>query len=260
MGAGASSPPVTCLSCPRLLTYLLLAPRAAFRAKTLFTPYFRSFTNIDPTYRGKTFVANPRLFRSDLALYFPNLQGLTLADASAPQDTTPVLCGRVSVVTLYSSRWGEEQAQTWVDGQQNPRVEQALREAPEGVAQKVDINVEENPLKAGILKLFFFNLRRQRPVEEHGRYFVVRRGVSHSIRETIGLVNEKVCYVYLLDRNCKIRWAGSGDATPEEKESMAKGLRKLIYEAQSRNGAESAEQVLKEDLEGRAAAAAAATS
>ena len=40
--------------------------------------------------------------------------------------------------------------------------------------------------------------------------------------------NPKVGHVYLLDKDCKIRWAGCGDANDEEKESLVKAVRRLI--------------------------------
>ncbi len=63
-----------------------------------------------------------------------------------------------------------------------------------------------------------------------GRYFIVRRGVSDEIRESVGLLNSKVGYVYLVDHNCRIRWAGSGDSEAEERGGLVKGVRRLMDE------------------------------
>jgi ATPase complex subunit ATP10 len=41
-------------------------------------------------------------------------------------------------------------------------------------------------------------------------------------REAIALDNKHVGYVYLVDENVKIRWAGCADATPEEREALLK--------------------------------------
>ena len=43
-------------------------------------------------------------------------------------------------------------------------------------------------------------------------------------RENIGLLNDKGGYVYLVDQECKIRWAGSAIAEPKEKESLVVGM------------------------------------
>lgn len=189
------------------------------------TNYFRDFKNIRKYRSGKTFMANRRLFKREAALYFPNFHGESLAESKA--DTTPVLKGKISVVNVYSSDWGVRQSQTFTGNEANPELQEILK-ANKDVAQMVDVNVEENALKAWIIAVFKWNLRRQRPKEDWGKYFVIRKGVSEQIREMIGLLNSRVGYVYLLDEQCKIRWAGSADAEGTEKEDMNKGLQKLI--------------------------------
>lgn len=189
------------------------------------TNYFRDFKNIRKYRSGKTFMANPRVFKAEAALYFPNLRGETLAESQA--DTTDVLKGKVTVVNVYSSQWGETQARTFTGQKENPELQEILS-AHEGVAQMVDINIEENSMKAWIIALFKWQLKAKRRQEEWGRYFVVRKGVSEKIRETIGLLNGRVGYVYIVDEECRIRWAGSGDAEGTEMQDMNKGFKKLV--------------------------------
>jgi ATPase complex subunit ATP10 len=191
------------------------------------THYFRDFKNIRKYRSGKTFMANPRIFKSDAALYFPNFHGETLKDKEA--DTTPVLEGKISVVNVYSSHWGEVQSQTFTGKKANPELQTILAANP-GVAQMVDINIEENVMKAWIIAIFKWRLKAARPQEDWGKYFVVRSGVSERIRETIGLLNGRVGYVFLVDEECRIRWAGSGDAEGTEMEDMNKGFKKLVNE------------------------------
>ncbi|KAF2632281.1 hypothetical protein BU25DRAFT_406821 [Macroventuria anomochaeta] len=189
------------------------------------TNYFRDFKNIRKYRSGKTFMANPRIFKAEAALYFPNFHGETLAESEA--DTTDVLKGRVSVVNVYSSQWGESQARTFTGSKENLELQEILRKHA-GVAQMVDINIEENSMKAWIIALFKWQLKAKRSQEEWGRYFVVRKGVSEKIRETIGLLNGRVGYVYVVDEECRIRWAGSGDAEGTEMQDMNKGFKKLV--------------------------------
>ncbi|KAF1840767.1 uncharacterized protein K460DRAFT_192038 [Cucurbitaria berberidis CBS 394.84] len=189
--------------------------------------YFRDFKNIRKYRSGKTFMANPRIFKKEAALYFPNLHGETLAEKSA--DTTPVLQGKITVVNVYSSQWGEAQAQTFTGKSVNTELHDILAEYP-GIAQMVDVNIEENSMKAWIIALFQWRLRAARPKENWGKYFLVRKGVTERIRETIGLLNGRVGYVYLVDEECKIRWAGSGNAEGTEMEDMNKGFKKLVAE------------------------------
>ncbi|KAK3060049.1 hypothetical protein LTS18_009457, partial [Coniosporium uncinatum] len=108
--------------------------------------YFRDWVALKH-HHGKLYLANRLLFREDAALYFPNLRGKTLA-ANELQDTTVALRAMVSVVTVYQSHWGEQQAASFVSSAQNPDVRAVVAESG-GKAQMVDINIEENSLKSG---------------------------------------------------------------------------------------------------------------
>jgi len=173
-------------------------------------------------------MANQRIFKKDAALYFPNFHGDTLEGKD--KDTTNVLNGKISVVNVFSSMWGLTQVETFTGKKTNTALHEILAQNPE-VAQMVDVNIEENTMKAWIVSLFQWRLKASKPKEDWGRYFVVRKGVSEKIRETIGLLNGRVGYVYLVDQDCKIRWAGSGDAEGTEMEDMNRGFAKLVNEA-----------------------------
>lgn len=97
-----------------------------------------------------------------------------------------------------------------------------------GLAQQVDINVEENALKAGLIRLFAYRLRKMKEEKDWGRYFLVRRGLTDDMREAMGILNKSVGYVYLVDGACRIRWAGSGVAEGEEGSYLVDGLKRLI--------------------------------
>lgn len=194
--------------------------------------YFRDFNEMKH-HKGKAFIAPERAFRAEHALYFPNLHGRTLQGEET--DTTKALAGRVSVVSILSSGWAENQVATWCSEKQNPDLHALLDKdgAKGGVekAQLVEINHEPNFLKYWILRLFSYRLKAQRLREHWGRYFVVRKGFDEFVRESVGIVNQKVGYVYLLDPQCKIRWAGNALAQDDEKASMVKNLERLLEEA-----------------------------
>lgn len=195
--------------------------------KTLYRPYFRDFSAMRH-FKGKTFLANERLFRGPQAMFFPNLRGRTLEGKEG--DTTGVLEGRVSVVAVFSSGWAENQVKTFVGKEENPGLHEVLREGAGAGAQVVEVNVETNALKWWILRLFTGRLRGMREKKDWNKYFVVRRGFGEVLREEIGAMNSRVGYVYLLDRECRIRWAGSARAMDDEKESLVRGLRRLLAE------------------------------
>ncbi|WPG99750.1 Hypothetical protein R9X50_00256900 [Acrodontium crateriforme] len=219
-----------------------LAKRAKM-TKQIAKPYFRDWSNMR-FHKGKVFVANERLFRSEHALYFPNFFGKTLAAAqvrTATKDgygglgrsTCDVMKGKVSVVSIVSNVWAEQQMMTFCSPESNPALHEVLEQNGD-VAQRVEINHENNFLKWHLMQLFATgSLRKSRSVEEQKRYFMVRRGVSDVMKEAIGLLNDKCGYVYLVDEECKIRWAGSAVAEEHEKEGMVRNLQKLIQEART---------------------------
>lgn len=193
-------------------------------------PYFRDWTNLNE-HKGKTFLAPPRLFRHDRSLYFPNLYGHTLLKTtSLPRDTTPTLQAKASVVSIFSTGWAENQTRSFVSGDANPALQELL-EQHKGRAQHVRVNIEDKSrLRWWILRAIAPFARKNIYEENWDKYFMVRRGISDEIRESIGYLNSKVGYVYLVDGDCKIRWAGSGPAGPGEVESLTKGLTKLVDE------------------------------
>jgi ATPase complex subunit ATP10 len=210
-------------------------------------PYFREWSNMRH-HKGKTFLAPPRLFKAEHGLYFPNLYGETLISSNGMSDTTPELEDRVSVVSVFSSAWAERQAASFVAPKNNPELHELVKES-KGLAQLVQINVEENALKAMIVKLFMSNLRRTIAEKDWGRYFLVRKGLTEEIRDSIGLLNSKVGYTYLLDGSCRIRWAGSGVSEGDENEALVKGVRRLVEEAKISKSAQLAEVQRKKQLE-----------
>jgi mitochondrial ATPase complex subunit ATP10 len=201
------------------------------RKSQMARPYFRDWTNL-ALHKGKTFLAPPRLFRHDVSLYFPNLYGRTLLkDTSVARDTTPVLAGKASVVAIYSSKWALEQANTFMGKEQNPALHEIL-DRSEGEAQLVQINVEDTSyLKYWIVRMLAGSIRREVGKDNWDKYFLVGKGFSEEIRESIGYLNSKVGYIYLVDGDWRIRWAGSGPAEADERESLTRGLARLLDEA-----------------------------
>ncbi|KAI5297265.1 Mitochondrial ATPase complex subunit atp10 [Ascosphaera atra] len=180
-------------------------------------------------HKGKTFLAPPRLFRKDKALYFPNLFGRALDRPGKPRDISPTLKGKVSIVSVYSSVWAQEQADSFTSQKSNPDFHEILKES-QGKAQHVVINFSHSRLKALLVRFFMWSIRRSLPKEQHWRYFLVTKGFKRYIGQAIGMSNMSVGHTYLLDRDCKIRWAANAYAQPDEVESLNKGVRRLIAE------------------------------
>ena len=220
--------------------------KRAKMTKQIAKPYFRDWSNMRFS-KGKVFVAPERLFRAESALFFPNFFGRTLRKSAEKRDrgdgygglgrdTAEVMRGKVSVVSFVSNAWAVNQTRTFCGKEDNPPIQELVQENGD-VAQRVQINHENNVLKYWVLRLFGMGgLRRARTPEQQERYFIVRRGVSEIIKEAIGLLNDKGGYVYLVDTECRIRWAGSAEAEGHEKASMVRGLKRLIEEARIARG------------------------
>ncbi|KAF9879995.1 ATP10 protein [Colletotrichum karsti] len=193
-------------------------------------PYFRDWRNMQ-FHEGKSFIAPPLPFKGNMSLFFPNFVGDTLLKESGanPRDTTRTLLNKVTVVAMYSSKWAEDQTKTFVSPEANPDLHELVAKM-DGKAQIVQLNIEDNSFKAWIVKLFMNNLRKQTPERDWDKYFLVPRAVTNEISESIGYLNSKVGYVYLVDNLCRIRWAASGPSQPDERDSLVKGMKLLFAE------------------------------
>ncbi|OAA82140.1 ATPase assembly factor ATP10, mitochondria [Akanthomyces lecanii RCEF 1005] len=209
-----------------------LARRKELTAQ-LSRPYFRDWNNLK-YHDGKSFIAPPRLFKAEFSLFFPNLYGQTILKTDKePRDTTPLLAGKASIVSVFSSQWAESQADSFTAAKANPELQAILKQhgggsGGDGLAQVVRVNYEDNAGKAWLVRLFMGSLRRRFPEHEWDKYFLVRRGITDHIRECIGLLNTKVGYTYLVDQHCRVRWAASGNSNPEEMEGLNRGLVRLV--------------------------------
>lgn len=150
------------------------------------------------------------------------------------RDTTPVLKGKVSVVSMVNTEWANAQVQSFISAKENPELHSliATYKPAAGLAQFATVNVEENWLKAWAIKLFGWRrMKRLVPQNEHGAYFLNRRGMTDEIRDALGMWNSKVGYVYLLDGMCRVRWAGNGYSREDERKSLVTCVRRLVDEA-----------------------------
>lgn len=147
-------------------------------------------------------------------------------------DTTDVVKGKVTIVKLISTDWADIQCESFVGKQQNKELWEYMEEpGVKETAQLVEINIEPNPLKYWLVRLFMGRLRRLKGEAQWKRYFLVKDGFDDDIKDALGVWNGMIGYVYLLDPQCKVRWAGNGDAREDERENVVKCLRRLVDEA-----------------------------
>ena len=198
--------------------------------------YFRDIGNLGKIWKGKSIIAPSTPFKKGVALWFPNLEGMTLEGRGIGwgkkwAQTTPVLRDQVSIVTMVHTTWAEEQVQSFLSERENPALGEMIKRLGKEAVQFVTVNVEENPLKALMVRLFWGRLRRKTARDERGKYFLNRRGLSDDLRDWLAMWNSKVGYIYLIDGDCKVRWAANGYAQEEEKASIVRCVRRLVEEA-----------------------------
>ncbi|BGP39825.1 Mitochondrial ATPase complex subunit atp10 [Rhodotorula kratochvilovae] len=168
---------------------------------------------------GKAFMAPKTLIREDLALYFPDVEGVSLATKEKVH-TTDLFEDKVSLVVFSSFRSSEEHI--------NSFVRPALADMKDEKAfQYVYINLQENPLKSFLVSMFISSLRKQVPPEHHATYLLSHQSLEY-LREPMGMTNKHVGYVFLVDWRRKIRWAGCSWATEDEEEALRRCAHVLV--------------------------------
>ena len=161
------------------------------------------------------------------ALYFPDIKGTALADGST-KHTTDLLHDRVSVVAILTSKVSEEHTRSFYD--------QAFgRFSSNSNFQLVQVNLQENSLKAYLISLFISSLRKQIPPPEQATYLLSSQNMD-AVREEIGMHNKHVGYTYLVGPDGKIRWAGCGFAEPDEERALTACTAVLLDRLSSSRG------------------------
>lgn len=149
------------------------------------------------------------------------------------------------MVCWGGNEWADRQTRTWVE--ENAGVGEVMREFGEGVVQRAWVSVEGNWMKWLILRfLGARQLRRGLKGGEAGRWSLVK-GVGEEVMGALGMGNRKAGYVYLVDGEGRIRWAGSAVAGEKEKGWMVASLRRLCLEAKGE--VKAGEEVEGEKLE-----------
>ncbi|KAF3939536.1 hypothetical protein ABW19_dt0209630 [Dactylella cylindrospora] len=214
--------------------------------------YFQDFSDMRHQ-KGKLFTAPPRTFRADKSLYFPNFRGRTLLSPDVV-DSTALFTGRVSLVQLSTNVWADRQIRTFMEDLDNDfagskLLKQEYMTEPDdyikwltqepqlpqdGVWQRVNINLQENFLKAWVVLWSMRNIRKQLGEERHARYLLVRKGITEEVKESVAMLNERIGFVYLVDAMCRIRWAGCAEANDEERAALKGSLEKLVLEEKAR--------------------------
>lgn len=79
------------------------------------------------------------------------------------------------------------------------------------------------------------SLRKTVPVEQHPTYLLSHQSLEY-LREPMGMTNKHVGYVFLVDWEARIRWAGCSWATVDEEEALRKCTHVLVKRLKERRG------------------------
>ncbi|KZZ90012.1 ATPase assembly factor ATP10, mitochondria [Ascosphaera apis ARSEF 7405] len=202
--------------------------------KELNRGYFNEWRDMK-YHQGKTWIGPPRIFKGDRAGYMPNLYGRTIAKGrdGKGRATTDAMKGKVSIVSVYSSAWAQRQAETFTGLKANKELHDLIQRSG-GRAQQVIVNVSLSWIKSLLLRLFTWRLRSQVPKDVHSQYFLVRKGFTRALAGQMGMNNLSVGHTYLVDGECRIRWAGNGEAWEGERESLNRGVVRLLEQEQKK--------------------------
>ncbi|KAF9530283.1 F1F0 ATP synthase assembly protein Atp10 [Crepidotus variabilis] len=160
---------------------------------------------------GKTWIAPRVLIKEEKALYLPNIHGKSLVGGER-KNTTDLMPGKVSLLGMLGTRVSEAHVQSFT-------ATTYARYSSNPFFQFIHINLQENLLKAFLVKLFSNSLRSTVPSHFQEHYLISNQNMEY-LRDPMGMTNSKVGYVYLIDENLKIRWAGCADATEREAQSL----------------------------------------
>ncbi|KIJ37002.1 hypothetical protein M422DRAFT_69567, partial [Sphaerobolus stellatus SS14] len=193
-----------------LLSHEKVLERRKHIVKEATKGYFQDYNALKHN-EGKTWIGPTSLIHEDKAFYYPDITGVTLTPQEAVHTTT-VFKGHVSIVAMLSTTRSEEHVRSFTE----PAVAAHLSNP---LFRYVQINLQDNPLKGFLVSLFLSSIRARIPQELQSTYIMSRFNVEY-LREPMGMINKHVGYVYLVDQNCKIRWAGCGFAVDGEANSL----------------------------------------
>lgn len=132
-------------------------------------------------------------------------------------------------MSIFSNRYADVHVDSFLGEEKNPKLARILQTEGRDV-QRVYLNVPDNRMLMWLVRFCMSSIKKSYPEADYARYFLVRDGFDENLKEAIGIMNKVVGYVYLVDEHCRIRWAGSGNALPEEIDTLNSALRRLIAE------------------------------
>lgn len=184
--------------------------------------YFAEFSELSKT-GSKLWKATSNMINADKALYMPNIIGTSLK-TSESVELVDLLRGKISLVAISGTRFGEEHTESYM----TPFLKRWPMTAANNSSkvQLVELNIQENPLKAGLVRMMVPFVKKTIPEERHANYVLHYKSIKH-LKDPLSMQNSYLGYVFLVDSNCKIRWGAHGPATEAEVKTLLESVQKL---------------------------------
>ncbi|KAF9548734.1 Mitochondrial ATPase complex subunit atp10 [Mortierella hygrophila] len=183
--------------------------------------YFAEFSELSKT-GSKLWKATSNMINADKALYMPNIIGTSLK-TSEPVELVDLLRGKISLMAISGTRFGEEHTESYM----TPFLKRwPMTVANNSKVQLVELNIQENPLKAGLVRMMVPFVKKTIPEERHENYMLHYKSIKH-LKDPLSMQNSYLGYVFLVDSNCKIRWGAHGPATEAEVKTLLESVQKL---------------------------------
>lgn len=167
---------------------------------------------------GRIFHAPKYMFKASASLYMPNIAGTRIDGDSAATDTSliPLLSRtKPNVIRLFSSRAGQDQIDEYV---QDPLL------SDENFVNRVDINIPTSWTNRMLVKLFSGSIRKTIPKNTK---YLIGKEIPNETAEALRIYNKLAGYLYLVDKDLKVRWAAAGPPIDDEKARLVTYLNEL---------------------------------
>ncbi|KAI8813660.1 ATP10 protein-domain-containing protein [Cladochytrium replicatum] len=162
--------------------------------------------------------AEAKMVPAKRAVSIPNIVGRTLTRKQASIHSL-IENQACSLVAFVSSELGARHVMTYI----TPALEKF--ENTQGV-KIVQVNNEDSPTKAFMLRLSEMFIRRRVPAELHDSYILNFNSIREE-RKIMGITNRLVGWVHLVDSAGRIRWNAHGPAKPDEIANMLSFMEQL---------------------------------
>lgn len=203
-------------------------------------------------YKGRAFDADIDLIPYELSNTFPLLKGLTLNDREVnfPADLHNNNVHEVTLVCLSFKHYGFTLVKSWLDpyknflknkntGRSNSNImgnnSSSIGNMGNNKWSKVsykEICFVEYGFMSFARKLFADNLKKEIDVYSHD-HTILSFGKINDFAASLLLPSKYIGYVFLIDKNNKVRWRGCGTALDDELDILYKCTEKLLNEQSS---------------------------